>query len=397
VDADGARVEARIEDLRELRRRFEIRADSLPADLALAGLVDDVLATSVAAISLPSDATSVMYPLVRIAFEDAQRIVALGTDDDYIRVGTRAWLYYQRKDALICEAVDGQRAELQLKAAVAQMEQAWSKHNEKAATFLRSEDAWLNQHKGPDNFLKANLAAVVQGRRDRIFDGSRPFPEEIAALDRGIYAALSRESHAGLRMQPVALAVSFDGVVDVIPHPSDEAARRRTLLNCLELSLSEATGALSFLLRSRERDEAARLKATTANVSETLRPGFRPDLGLYLARAGATTCLRFPGVPVYKLGVFPDGTARWSANVVVDDREFIGTFEVPATMLGELAAALAIPASALQPACTLARHVLDGPPRITVDCILGQVQQNAAETFVPLVATCVAGEGCRSR
>ncbi len=46
-DDEGYRI--RLSELVTLRERFEIRADLLPADLALAGLLDDLLDVSTAA------------------------------------------------------------------------------------------------------------------------------------------------------------------------------------------------------------------------------------------------------------------------------------------------------------------------------------------------------------
>jgi len=97
--------------LATLRERFEIRADLLPADLALAGLLDDLLDASSAAMELVQRSTRVVYPLVRTAFETAQRVVALATDDDYLGAGTRAWLYYQYKDAAVRRRTESDEAD----------------------------------------------------------------------------------------------------------------------------------------------------------------------------------------------------------------------------------------------------------------------------------------------
>ena len=93
MTSDGHACTIRLSEIADLRKRLEIRADLLPADLALTGLLDDLIEVSTAAIELAEQSTRAVYPLVRTAFESAQRIVALATDDDYLRVGTRAWLY----------------------------------------------------------------------------------------------------------------------------------------------------------------------------------------------------------------------------------------------------------------------------------------------------------------
>ena len=99
-----------------------------------------------------------MYPLVRTAFESAQRIVALATDDDYLRVGTRAWLYYQHKDAAVSRKTDVEKAERWLDGVVLRMRDIWTQHNGAAAELLASETAWLKENgkkrpRPPDNFM----------------------------------------------------------------------------------------------------------------------------------------------------------------------------------------------------------------------------------------------------
>ena len=79
-------------------------------------------------------------------------------------------------------------------------------------------------------------------------------------LNRGIYAALSRDSHARLRIEPAALTIQSNGRVRVIPRRVDETTRRHTLLRCLESSLTEAVGAVSYLLETRRLDEVEILR-----------------------------------------------------------------------------------------------------------------------------------------
>jgi uncharacterized membrane protein len=88
-----------LEHLNAVRERFTIRAQLLPADLALVGLYNDLRdAASLVIVLCQIDAPVAAFPLARIVFEATQRIIALATEDDYVRVGTRAWLYYRRKD-----------------------------------------------------------------------------------------------------------------------------------------------------------------------------------------------------------------------------------------------------------------------------------------------------------
>src|SRR5262245_36074927 len=132
MNSDDDDHKSRLLELAALRERFEIRAELLPADLALAGLLDDLLDASSAAIEFVERSTRAVYPLVRTAFEAAQRIVALATDDDYLRVGTRAWLYYQHKDAAVGRKSETDTAEGWLEAVVSRMRDIWMPFNDHA-------------------------------------------------------------------------------------------------------------------------------------------------------------------------------------------------------------------------------------------------------------------------
>jgi len=388
MDVQDGPVRSEFERIRALRQRLRIRADSLPADLALAGLLDDLVATVATVLTLPTESTSVLYPLARIAFEDAQRIVALATDDDYLRVGTRAWLYYQRKDSSVFTKTDRQTAADRLRTTVDQMREMWAPYCPEADALLSSEATWLDKHfrKPPDNFLGRDLAEVVQERHARVFNAAESLPAEVLSLNKGIYSALSRESHARLRLEPAAFIFGRDGTVEVLPRPIDEAGRRDTLRSCITMSLTEATGALSYRLSIRERDDVATRQAIASQILEALPPGFKPDLGLHLTRqGGSATTFHFLEVPIYKLGVLPEGLACWSAGIVIGDQAFIATFDVPATGLPDLAAAIGVPPQTLRPSAELVKHVLDGPPRVNVECRLGEVQRNIDQAFVPLV------------
>src|SRR5712671_2765753 len=88
-----------IDGLRRLRQHHGVRAATLLPDLALIGLVDDTIDAAETALDLLEGARPYRaYAMVRVAFEAAQRLLVLATSDDYLHLGTRAWLYYQGKD-----------------------------------------------------------------------------------------------------------------------------------------------------------------------------------------------------------------------------------------------------------------------------------------------------------
>jgi hypothetical protein len=156
--------------------------------------------------------------------------------------------------------------------------------------------------------------------------------------------------------------------------------------------LGEAAGGLGFLLRARGHEERKKLQSAALVIEESLPPGFKPDLGLHLARSDNTaTIVHFLDVPIHKLGILPEGVASWSSGIVLGDQEFIATFDVPGALLPELAAAIDVPPERLKPTRELVKHVLEGPPRVNVECALGEVQRNPGQTFVSLVITRVIG------
>ena len=380
-----------LSELVAFRERFEIRADLLPADLALAGLIDDLLNTSTAAIEFAERSTRTVYPLVRTAFEAAQRIVALATDDDYLRVGTRAWLYYQHKDASVRRKTEGEKADRWLEAVVSQMRDIWIPHNGAAEELLKSEGAHLKENRKkkprpPDNFMGKDLADIVQDRYSRMFGPDR-IPRNVKQLNRGIYASLSRDSHARLRLEPAALTIQPNGTVRVIPRCLDESTRRRTLLHCLESSLTEALSAASYLRDARKRADAEKRQSMASHaIAGGLPSGFSPDLGLHLEHSGgAETAFHFQNVPIRKLGILPNGIARWSDNIILGDREYIATFDVPAVLCIDLAHALGVSSTMLEPNREVVKHNLDVPPIIGMECTLGEMQRSGHETFIPLV------------
>jgi hypothetical protein len=379
---------ALLSELGTLRKQFEIRADFLPGDLALTGLLDDLLDASAAAIEFADRSPRVVYPLVRTAFEAAQRIVALATDDDYLRTGTRAWLYYQRKDASVRRTTDAEKADQWLEAVVSRMRDIWSAHNKAAAQLLTTESASLDESakkRRPDNFMCKDLAAVVQDCYARMY-GPTAIPNEVKQLNRGIYAALSRDSHARLRLEPEALTFLSNGTVRVIPRLVDESLRRRNLLECLESSLAETIAAVFYLLETRRQTYAEALRSAAQAISNDLPPGFSPDLGLHLAQCGGGgTVFHFRNVPLHKLGVQSDGTLLWSANIVLDDGEYIATFEVPVVLHGDLAGAIGISADRLAPSTEGVTHKLAVPCSLGLECTLGEIRRTGSDAFVPLV------------
>lgn len=93
-----------------------------------------------------------------------------------------------------------------LETVVSQMRDIWVPHNGQAEGLLADESARLKENgkkkpRPPDNFMGKDLADVVQDRYQRVF-GPAGLNDDVKQLNRGIYAALSRDSHARLRIEP---------------------------------------------------------------------------------------------------------------------------------------------------------------------------------------------------
>ncbi len=111
-----------------------------------------------------------------MAFEAAQRLIILATDDDYERVGTRAWLYYLRKDMRVVHfARDADAAREWYKRGMQEMLHIWSVHNPTAEVVFREANEQLDafQKRGKaDNFMGEELGQVVAERYSKLAIGS---------------------------------------------------------------------------------------------------------------------------------------------------------------------------------------------------------------------------------
>jgi hypothetical protein len=398
MDSLADEVLRKLEHLELLRGRFEIRADTLPADLTLAGLYNELRDAVFLAVELSNRHIHVAaFPLARMVFEATQRVIALATDDDYVRVGARAWLYYLRKDKRIIHlARDAAAADEWYEHAIHQLQHIWSVHNPAAVTVFREENARLDafhKKRAPDNFMGEDLGQVVDQRHSKMSLASGRSVLDLKELDRGIYAGLSRESHSRVRLDPAGLRISSDGTVTVIPQKVDEATKKELVLGCLSSSLTEANAALAYLVECRQRQRPDKLQRRAADLTkESLPSNFKPDLGLHLMRSGGiSTAFQFANVPINKFGILPDGTVSWSRQIALGEQEeYIATFDIPRSLVAELASALDIDRALLLPTTQLKKQTLTLPAVLALECRLGEIQQSPGGSFVPLTVIKVA-------
>jgi hypothetical protein len=234
-----------------------------------------------------------------------------------------------------------------------------------------------------------DLGEVVEGRYPKLCLGSGMSLPELRDLNRAVYAGLSSESHARLRLDPKALQVRTDGTVSVIPQAVDTRAKKTMVLGCVDSSLREASAALAYLIERRESLHAEELQHVAGHLAQgPLPPGFKPDLGLHLMRCGGrSTTFHFPNAPAHELGILPDGTVMWSRELVFGDQEYVATFHVPHPLISDLARALGIELDALEPGTQSRKHTLTAPTSIRLVCRLGDIHQSTREAFVPLLVT----------
>jgi hypothetical protein len=388
---------AKLNHLSAVRDKVLIRAELLPADLALVGLYNELREAAFQAMELCHlHAQSAAFPLARTVFEATQQIIVLATEDDYVGVGTRAWLYYLRKERRVVYFARGdQAAQDWFQQAVSEIRLIWAAYNSDAEKILRDEDARLDVFQknrgGADNFMGRNIGKIVEERYPKLAVAPGRSAAELSRLNSGIYTALSRESHAHLRVAAAALRVAPDGTVSIVPQKVDETSKNKLVLGCVSSSLAEASAGLSYLIDGRQRRRSAELERAAARLIEKpLAPGFKPDLGLHLMRGGGTSSstFHFSNVPVQKVGILSNGTVSWSSNITLGEQEtFIATFDVPQLLVPELQRALGVESSALAPGSQVKKHRLTQPRAVRLDCTLGEIRNSSGDAFVPLSVT----------
>jgi hypothetical protein len=396
VDSHFDEALAKLNHLDSVRERFLMRAELLPADLAFVGLYNELREAAFLAVELCRlHAQSAAFPLARRVFEATQQIIVLATEEDYLGVGTRAWLYHLRKEKRVAHFARGALAAQDwFEQAVREIQRIWITYNSDAEKILRHENAQLDalqkNRGGADNFMGRNIGKIVEERYPKLAGALGKRAAELGELNSGIYTALSRESHAHLHGDPASLRVAPDGTVSIVSQKVDEITKNKLVLGCLSSSLSEADAALGYLIDNRQRRRSADLALEAARLAgKPLAPGFKPDLGLHLMRSGgALTTFHFSNVPVRKVGILPDGTVSWSSDITLEEQAvYIATFDVPQILVPELQRALEMESGALTPGPQLKKHSLMQPRTVRLDCTLGAIQESSGGPFVPLFVT----------
>ncbi|OGU10273.1 MAG: hypothetical protein A2075_21745 [Geobacteraceae bacterium GWC2_58_44] len=313
--------------LKELRTLHGFRAETLAPDLAFIGLVDDVIDATEEALDLVAGPRPHRaYAMVRVAFEAAQRLIVLATSDDYVHLGTRAWLYYVGKD----EALGGRsRKNDKIIDYRDNIVETWALRYKDAHAVVQEEIAALKKLKGPDNFLGKDMAGAVATAYEVLGKAfGTDVPGDVAEVTRTAYRALCRDTHACLRLEPRGVAIDSDGFVDIVKRERNVSEIQKGVATGLSSSLGEATTAVQFRIQRRRDSSLVAIRTAVDEYSGKTDDQFRRDFGLFLLERGLANATQvFTGMPLHNIAVLPDGTVSSSTTIGADDEIFMATFD----------------------------------------------------------------------
>ena len=292
--------------LRQLRSLHGFRAETLVPDLAFIGLVDNTLEAVEEALQLVAGARPHRaYAMVRVAFEAAQRLLVLATAENYVKVGTRAWLYYVGKDEALRARTNSENVTGDYRDRIIQV---WALRYKDAEAVVEAEMRNLRKNKRPDNFLGKDMADAVGAAYGVLAGaaGSNPPPDTVEAT-RNAYRALCRDTHACLRLEPRRVTIDSDGFVDVVRRERDVTEIEKAVAAGLTSALGEAVMAQiqdCAKTRCTPRRDSLSGERACRRCSRGLPPGLRPisvGAGLRSSNAGvyrspAFQCSRTSGL-----------------------------------------------------------------------------------------------------
>lgn len=374
--------------LRELRGIHGFRAETLVPDLAFVGLVDDTIdATEEALQLLRGPRPHRAYAMVRVAFEAAQRLLVLATADDYIHLGTRAWLYYVGKDEALRADIDSVAAPADYRDRIVQI---WAMQYAEAVAVVEAEAENIKKIKRPDNFIGRDLAEAV-GEAYAVLAKAkgREVPPKVVDATREAYRVLCRDTHACIRLEPRGVRIDSDGFVDVVARERSSNEIQEAVTVGLPSSLTEAITAVHFRISRRRAADLVAVRTAAAKHTGTVRESFRRDFGLFLLERNLANATQvFTGIILRNLGVLPDGTLSSTTTIESSDEIFLATFDFKGDVAQQLVERVreAFPNFAIPSNEGQVTFVdLPGPFEPTLAATIGYFQHNDEDQFVPLV------------
>lgn len=240
---------AELSGLQQAQSTFEFRAETFLADLILLGLSVEVeesarAVQSLVATELPHRA----FPLARTAYEAAQQALVLATHEDYAEIGTRAWVFFERRLASKGGAESKEDAAGELGRRIAEMNRVWTGFHPSASDVLwRAQLAVAKLPKKPDNWLGEYFTERHRLAYEMVFSARKMPPAEgIAEINKALFHVLSLETHATPRIHPRKVMVDKTGAIMVESLPRDLRSAGSNASMCAALSTHETTWALMW-------------------------------------------------------------------------------------------------------------------------------------------------------
>jgi hypothetical protein len=380
-----------LDKLRRLREKHGFRAETLIPDLALIGLADDVIDAAEEALNLVTGPRPHRaWAMVRIAFEAAQRLIVLATDDHYIELGTRAWLYYVGKDEALRPEGDPRTALLDRRNTIID---AWALRYPEAKVIVETELGNLRKIRRPDNFLGRDMADAVADAYAKLarIAGTEPRPDA-AKVEREAYRVLCRDAHACIRLEPRSLEIDSDGFVEVIRHERAKTETEEGVAAGLGGALGDAITALTFRTAVRDVEKLKRVREAANAHEGHVRPQFRRDFGLYLIERGLAHASQvFTTVELHNIAVLPDTTVSSSTTIGVDGEIYMASFDFKGDCADQILEQLRIAYPALQvPERISGEHRICHLPQPYVVGLVAAVayfHHNSEDKFAPLLVS----------
>lgn len=374
-----------LDTLQKLRLQYGFRAETLLPDIAFVGLIDDCIDAGQTALELlESPRPYRAYSMVRVALEASQRLLPLATSSDYIRLGTRAWLYYNQKDGIIRGI--GKNS---IGSPAGQILDTWASYYPQAHQIALEELAILNKQKRPDNFLGRNLAEVAtESYLILAKERGSSVPANSEEIDREFYTILSRDSHACLRLEPSELRVDSDGFIEVKERQRDPKEVAQNVTEGLGAIFTETIAAIKYRISKRRQANTTLVRTSLGQFHSELPNGYLDDLGTYLAQQGFGGQSIFTSVPISRIAESEDGTLTTSLAMGYGTEAKIATFDFK----GHARQAMLTIISQEYPDIIIsngqnAPHYIDLPKPISViiKAELGREQKSEKESFVPFI------------
>ena len=378
-------LENLLDTLEKLRSQYGFRAETLLPDIAFVGLIDDCIDAAQTALELlESPRPYRAYSMVRVAFEASQRILPLATSSDYVRLGTRAWLYYNRKDGII-----GGVDKSSIGPPAGQILDTWSNYYPQAHQIALEELAILDKQKGPDNFLGRNLAEVAtESYLILAEERGSSIPAGSEETNREFYAILSRDSHACLRLELSELRVDSDGFIEAKERLRDPKEVARNVTKGLEVIIAETIAALKYRISKRRQANTTLVRASLGQFHPELPNGYIDDLGIHIAQQGFGGRSVFLSVPISRIAELQDGTLTTSLATGYGTGAKLATFDFK----GHARQAMLAIISQEYPGIIISNeqnspHYIDLPKPIlvTIKAELGHELKSEKESFVPFI------------